>query len=68
MVFLLLICIPFMYVNHDDKSFKIKFEYISLFIFLRFTIIYEKRLLLGCIHHFKSDLINNMDHMRISGT
>ena len=20
------------------------------------------------IHHFKSDLINNMDHMRISGT
>ena len=28
---------------------------------------YEKRLLLRCIHHFKSDLINNMDHMRISG-
>ena len=27
-----------------------------------------KRLLLRCIHHFKSDLINNMDHMRISGT
>ena len=24
-------------------------------------------LLLRCIHHFKSDLINNMDHMRISG-
>ena len=22
---------------------------------------------LKCIHHFKSDLINNMDHMRISG-
>ena len=21
-----------------------------------------------CIHPFKSDLINNMDHMRISGT
>ena len=21
-----------------------------------------------CIHHFKSDLINNMDHMHISGT
>ena len=20
-----------------------------------------------CIHHFKSDLINNIDHMRISG-
>ena len=28
---------------------------------------YKKRLLLRCIHHFKSDLINNMDHMRISG-
>ena len=28
---------------------------------------YEKRLLLRCIHHFKSDLINNMDHMHISG-
>ena len=26
-----------------------------------------KRLLLRCIHHFKSDLINNMDNMRISG-
>ena len=29
---------------------------------------YKKRLLPRCIHHFKSDLINNMDHMRISGT
>ena len=29
---------------------------------------YEKRLLLICIHHFDSDVINNMDHMRISGT
>ena len=29
---------------------------------------YEKKLLLRCIHHFKSDLINNMDHMRSSGT
>ena len=27
----------------------------------------KKRLLLRCKHHFKSDLINNMDHMRISG-
>ena len=27
---------------------------------------YKKRLLLRFIHHFKSDLINNMDHMRIS--
>ena len=29
---------------------------------------YKKRLLLRCKHHFKSDWINNMDHMRISGT
>ena len=28
----------------------------------------KKRLLLRCIHHFKSDLINEMDHMRILGT
>ena len=28
----------------------------------------KKRLLLRCIHHFKSDWINEMDHMRISGT
>ena len=28
---------------------------------------YEQRLLLRCIHHFKSDLVYNMDHMRISG-
>ena len=29
---------------------------------------YKKRLLLRCIHHLLSELINNMDHMRISGT
>ena len=29
---------------------------------------FEKTLLLRCIHHFESDLINNMDHMRIFGT
>ena len=28
---------------------------------------YEKRLLLRCLHHFISDLINNLGHMRISG-
>ena len=28
----------------------------------------QKRLLLRCIHHFESDLINNMDNMCISGT
>ena len=29
---------------------------------------YKDRLLLRCLHHFKSDLINNKYHMRISGT
>ena len=29
---------------------------------------YKKRHPHRCIHHFKSDLIYNMDHMRISGT
>ena len=33
----------------------------------RFKMIYQKRLLLRCLHHFISDSINNMDHMRISG-
>ena len=28
---------------------------------------HKKRLLLRCIHHFKSDLINNMTHMHFSG-
>ena len=37
-------------------------------ILLRSVNEYKRRLLLRCIHHFKSDLIYNMDHMRISGT
>ena len=33
-----------------------------------FTPFYDKkRLQIRCIHHFKSDLITNIDHMRISG-
>ena len=28
----------------------------------------KKRLLQRCIHHFISDVINDMDHMRILGT
>ena len=36
--------------------------YRSLFHLL----IYKQILLLRCIHHFKSELINNMDHIRIS--
>ena len=30
-------------------------------------LLYKKRLLLRCTHHFQSDLINHVDHMRISG-
>ena len=29
---------------------------------------YNKRLLLRSIHHFKPGVINNINHMRISGT
>ena len=35
---------------------------------IQMHIIKKKRLLLRYIHHFKSDLINDMDHMLISGT
>ena len=30
-------------------------------------LMYKKVLLLRCIHHFKSDIVNNMDHMCIAG-
>ena len=36
--------------------------------FVDLKIKYEKILLPRCIHHFKSDLINKMDHMRSSST
>ena len=38
-----------------------------LFYCYEYMLEYKKRLLFRCIHHFKSDLINNIDHMRISG-
>ena len=40
-------------------------------IFFKFIMLYIQILkdpFLRCIHHFKSDLIHNMDHMRILGT
>ena len=50
--------------------FNTKQIYVYVLEFLRelFVKKYQKRLLLRCKHHFKSDLIYNMDHMRISGT
>ena len=33
-----------------------------------FPIEYKKRPVLRCIHHFKSDIINNKDHLHFSGT
>ena len=33
-----------------------------------FSFKFKKRLVLRCIHHFESDWINSMNHMRISGT
>ena len=53
------------------QSLSINIIYINIIVYQKYTetsIKYEKRLLLRCIHHFKSDLINNMDHMQISGT
>ena len=44
------------------------FTKIDTFIITALFLFLKKRLLLRCIHHFKSDLINNMDHKRISGT
>ena len=38
---------------------------LNLFIIIKK---FKKRLLLRCIHHFKSDWIHDMDNMRISGT
>ena len=46
--------------DRDDEAFKKDWKHCEEK--------YGKRLLLRCIHHFKSDLINNMGHMRISGT
>ena len=47
-------------------------EEIVTTVFLAHAIVeqkkYKKRLLLRCIHHFKSDSINNMDHMGILDT
>ena len=40
----------------------------TLYCNLKTEMLYKKRLLLKSIHHFKSDLINNMVHMRILGT
>ena len=45
--------------------------FVTNIIFVWFSLwmqIYKKRLQLGCIHHSISNFINNMDHMRISGT
>ena len=43
-------------------------EYILKVAYCTIPLKYEQRLLIRCIYHFKSDLINNMDHMPISGT
>ena len=48
-----------------NKKRKVSFWWCNL---SQFSLKYKKRLLLRCIHDFKSDLIWNMDHMHISGT
>ena len=45
-------------------------EYCFIFVWKANEVKFKKRLLprCTCMHHFKSDIINDMDHMRISGT
>ena len=53
------------------QSLSINIIYINIIVYQKYTgtsIKYEKRLLRRCMHHFKSDSINNMDHMHNSGT
>ena len=45
----------------------LKRRYYCIHTFLQIPFIIQKRLLLRCMHHFISDLINNLDHMHISG-
>ena len=51
----------------EEKGLIVKYPFqihaAATFILL----IYIEKLRLRCTHNFKSDLINNMDHMRISG-
>ena len=47
---------------------KVEIKFFLSYIVSYTYLYYKKGLLLRCIHHFKSDIINNMDHMRISGT
>ena len=46
----------------------LSFEHPLVPLFCLFIYQYEKRLLLRYIHHFKSDIINNTDHMHFTGT
>ena len=55
--------------RNEVHKYPMKWKFIlDSFYHMLNSLKYKKRLLLRCIHHFKSDLINNMDHMRISGT
>ena len=58
--------------DNDDNVCKIYDGlYIALVLIQKITKISRKfaykKLLLRCIHHFDSDVINNTDHMRMSG-
>ena len=65
-----------METKHDNDALYQLFQYfwpkLSIYWIANVTkvtsnMVYKKRLLLRYIHHFKSDLINNMDHMFDSG-
>ena len=51
------------------QTCKVSIRYVSWFTrYLTTLIIFRMTLVLRCMHHFNSDLIYNMDHMRIMGT
>ena len=51
----------------DDIMLKITYSILESRVLVYTYIRIMYRDLLRCIHHFKSDLVYNMDHMRISG-
>ena len=57
-----------LYQLNSNKAWVAGSHNIHQWIQVTFNMKHKKRFLLRCIHHFKSDLIYNMDHMHISGT
>ena len=57
-----ILCIAHLFLTEEKDTFDV-----ALMQHKADSFLYKKRLLQRCIPYFKSDWINNMDHMRISG-